>query len=159
MKVWQKVAIGLTLTTIFLMGTNKTFGAIKKNQKKRDCDPQGCGSFGSSRGTRTHKGIDVIFEPGEDVLSPISGTISRYPIPYANDRSIKAIEVKSDCYRVMLFYVENQLPIGTKVSKGQKIATAQNIAAKYGGGMTNHVHLEIYDCDGKLVNPEKIYGI
>ena len=124
----------------------------------RDCDPQGCGTFGAGRGSRTHKGIDIVFEVGEDVLSPISGTISRYPIPYANDRSIKGIEIKNASYRVMLFYVENQLPIGTKVTKGQKIATAQNIAGKYGGGMINHVHLEVYDSKGALLNPEKLYG-
>ena len=90
------------------------------------------------------------------MLSPISGTISRYPIPYANDSSIKGIEIKNSSYRVMLFYVENQLPIGTKVTKGQKIATAQNIAGKYGGGMINHVHLEVYDSKGVLLNPEKL---
>lgn len=158
MKTWQKWGLGLTITILLLMSTNKSFGAIKKNQKQRDCDPQGCGYFGAKRGTRAHNGIDIIFTPGEDVLSPISGTISRHPFPYASDLSYTGVEIKNSKYRVMLFYVANQLPIGTKVSVGQKIATAQNIAKKYGGGMTNHVHIEVYDLKGNLLNPETLYG-
>ncbi len=156
----KKILIGSAIVTILLMSTSNSFGAIKKNQKARLCDGFGCGSFGASRsgGTRKHNGLDIIFAPGESVLSPIDGKVSRHPIPYANDPSYKGIEIKNSRYLVKLFYIENQSPIGTVVKKGQKIATAQDIAAKYGSTMTNHVHIEVYEY-GKLINPETLYGL
>lgn len=128
------------------MSTKKAFADIVSKENKRDCDNYGCGSFGSSRDgeTRNHKGVDIISIPGETVFSPISGKITRYPYPYPSDFSYTGIEIINDTYKVMLFYVSATVSKGTQVSAGQPIATAQNIAAKYGARMTNHVHVQVY---------------
>lgn len=149
------------LTGLFFMLPKKTFGKIVKKQKYRTCDPSpwGCGHFGASRGKkRTHKGLDIVVKTGETIFSPISGEVTRFPFPYAGDINYTGIELKNETYKVKIFYVKPTVKIGTKVSKGTPIATAQNISAKYSSSMTNHAHIEVYDIKtGKLINPEKLF--
>lgn len=139
----------------FLMGISKTFASPTKNKTRRGCDPFGCGTFGASRsgGSRKHKGIDFIASPGESIFAPISGKITRYAIPYADDTRYKGIEIQNDSHTVKMFYIMPAVAVGTIVATGQKIGVAQNISAKYGASMTNHVHFEVYDKKGTLLNP------
>ncbi len=142
---------------IYLLKMNKTvkaFAGITKDNLLRGCDPLGCGEFGASRsgGTRTHLGIDFRAIPGEAILAPISGTVTRFPIPYANDNRYKGIEIKNDTYLVKMFYLSPTVQVNSKVIAGQKIGIAQDISAKHGSAMINHVHFEVYK-DGKLIDP------
>lgn len=143
---------------ILIMLNKKTLNQLKPGQQIRN-DAMGSGIFGASRsgGTRKHNGIDLIFAPGETVLSPITGTVTRLALPYANDPSYSGIEIKNDDYRIKLFYISPAVAVGTAVNAGQAIATAQNIAAKHGGGMVNHVHIEVYDNRGILLDPAKLF--
>lgn len=142
------------------MGTKKAFSKIVDNQKLRTCDPQGCGHFGASRTHGTHKGIDIITVPNQVIHSPISGKITRYPLPDGSDLSKKGIEIINNSFKIKMFYVIATVPIGTNVSIGQNIATAQNIMIKYGSGMTNHVHFEAYKKQGNnwvLIDPTNLF--
>ncbi|UUC45590.1 M23 family metallopeptidase [Flavobacterium cerinum] len=150
---------GITITglAILLTMTKKAFAAIVPNQKIRGCDAHGCGSFGASRGGRTHNGVDVVVTPGQNIVSPISGTITRFPYPYKGDFNYKGIEIKNSEYTVMIFYMNTTVLANTKVTAGQTIGKAQNIAAKYGNGMTPHVHIEVRDSKGNLINPTNMF--
>ncbi len=139
------------------MGTKKAFANITNNQKIRGCDPFGCGSFGASRGDRDHKGIDIIALPNQQIKSPISGVVTRFPFPYSGDLSYTGIEIKNKDYTIKIFYLTPTVTAGVTVKAGQVIGVAQNIAAKYGSTMTNHVHFEVYNSLGKLIDPTNLF--
>jgi murein DD-endopeptidase MepM/ murein hydrolase activator NlpD len=145
-----------TITTIFLMSTKKAFSKITDNQNVRGCDPFGCGSFGASRGSRKHNGIDVVTVPNQLIKSPINGEITRFPFPYGTDLSYTGIEIINSEYKIKIFYVTPLVAIGKKVSAGEVIAKSQNISAKYSNEMVNHVHLEVYK-NGVLIDPTKLF--
>lgn len=130
---------------------------IVQNQQIRGCDPFGCGHYGASRGGRSHKGVDIIVTEGQTIKSPISGKVTRYPQPYAGDARYKGIEIVGDEYKVKIFYVVPTVAIGTQVTAGTAIATAQDISEKYGDGMTNHAHLEVYTKSGVSIDPAPLF--
>jgi len=152
--------ISTALFLYLIMGTKKAFGKVTEKNIFRGCDKNwGCGNFGASRsgGTRKHNGLDIKTEVNEVILSPISGKITRYPMPYSDDAKYKGIEIVNDDYLVKIFYMIASVPIGSVVKQGQPIGNSQNIASKYGASMTNHIHLEVYDKNRKLINPEQFY--
>lgn len=51
-----------------------------------------------------------------------------------------------------MFYVSKEIRDGTSVSKGGQIGTMINMAAQYGSGMTNHIHVEL-EKKGTRVDP------
>lgn len=151
-------SIGLTL--LFMSG-KKAMHYLKDNQQMRGCDPNGmgCGNFGASRsgGKRKHKGIDIVFAPGEIVKSPISGLVTRYPFPYDDDPNYFGIEIQNSLFTIKMFYLKATVSIGSAVSAGSPIAKAQNITAKHGASMTNHVHIEVYNRNGVLIDPTNLF--
>jgi len=132
-----------------------------KGHSLRDCDAFGCGSFHASRtGNRLHKGLDLKLNFGEPVKAPFDCYINRLGKPYANDNRYDLIEVigvnKFKSYKAKLMYVSTHLsPNINKVYKqGEVIGYAQDISSKYGNGMVNHIHFELYNDKGTLTNPE-----
>jgi murein DD-endopeptidase MepM/ murein hydrolase activator NlpD len=155
-KYWYLAGTGLLIYLI--MGTQKSFANIVYNQKTRLCDAFGCGYFGASRGTRSHNGIDIVTNPNQVINSPINGTVTRFPFPYGSDLSYTGIQIENNDYLVKIFYVTPTVKVNTKVTQGQQIAISQNIAAKYGSGMTNHVHIEAYTKKtNKLIDVSKLF--
>ena len=142
------------------MGTNKAFGKVTADNIRRGCDQNwGCGSFGASRsgGTRTHNGLDIKTTVGQQILSPISGKVTRFPFPYGGDLNYTGIEIINEDYKVKIFYMKPSVVVNSEVTKGQVIGTAQNISAKYSSTMTNHIHLEVYNAKtNALLNPEAL---
>lgn len=149
---------GAIFITYLIMGTNKAFGKVTADNIRRGCDQNwGCGSFGASRGTRTHNGLDIKTTVGQQILSPISGKVTRFPFPYGGDLSYTGIEIINSQYKVKIFYMKPSVAVNSEVTKGQVIGTAQNISAKYSSTMTNHIHLEVYNAKtGALLNPETL---
>lgn len=143
--------IAITALAIYLLMTNKTFAKPTASGLIRGCDKHGCGSFGASRGTRKHDGIDYVAEPGQQILAPISGKVTRFPFPYGTDLSYNGIEIKNNDYTVKIFYMKPSVAIGQNVVAGQVIGTAQDIAKKYSPGMTNHIHIEIRNSQNQLI--------
>lgn len=118
-----------------------------RNGSLRKLDKWGKGHYGASRGGRSHKGIDIIALYGQDVLSPIEGTVVRKSFPYANDPSFEGLLIEGKGihkdFIVKIFYIKPLSNIvGKSVDPGDKIATAQSLLIKY-PGITNHIHLEV----------------
>ena len=155
----KTVIISLAVATaFFLLSTKKAFANLVADQGFRGCDGFGCGSFGASRGNRVHQGIDIPAKKGETVFSPISGTVTRFPFPYGDDLLYTGIEIKNETYSVKIFYLKATVPAGAIIQQGQPIATAQDIAAKYGNGMTNHIHLEVRETrTGTIIDPTNLF--
>lgn len=132
---------------------------IVKGQRSRVKDGYGSGQYGSSRdgGTRTHDGIDIIVTAGEDISSPIKGTIVREAVPYGSDPNYKGVVIKGTDewvgYEIKIFYAEGLF--SGKANLSQKIGVAQSISAKY-PGITDHIHLEVRVA-GVLVDPFTIW--
>lgn len=123
-------------------------------------DSAGDGHFGASRsgGTRTHKGVDLLVEPGEAIFAPFPGKVVREARPYDSDDHYTGLLLEGsgafEGYALKLFYMEPlEGIIGREVTQGALIGHAQAISEKHGGGMMDHVHAEIYIGD-KLTNPE-----
>lgn len=150
-------ALGTAALIYLLLKPTKMLAKITDENKHRECDNHGCGHFGASRGSRDHKGVDIVTVPGQAILSPITGKVVRIAYPYASDLSYKGLLLENDKYVVKIFYINPTIAIGSQVTAGQKIAEAQDIAAKYSPGMTNHAHIEVYDKQGNLLNPTNLF--
>jgi murein DD-endopeptidase MepM/ murein hydrolase activator NlpD len=115
-------------------------------------DAMGLGHFGAPRGDRTHGGLDIIAAPGATVRAPLAGVVKRIGYVYVGNFDFQFVEIEGengDLVRVM--YVA-PLPgiVRRSVHRGDAIGTAQPIAAHHGGGMVNHVHLEVIRAGKKL---------
>lgn len=121
----------------------------------RDHDNHGSGHFGASRGNRTHKGVDLVANPGDYVYSPFGGTITKFGFCYGDTREFRYIEVTGEKKIVRILYAEldDAFDVGDKVPEGQFLGIAQAIANRY-PGITPHVHVELYHKhDTKRENP------
>ena len=116
-------------------------------QATRDHDAYGEGAFDASRdgGSRRHEGVDYDATPGQDVVAPISGFVSKIGYAYAGDIDLKFVEVTNPAlgYIARVFYVDPSVEVGQAVRLGAVVGTAHSLQAKYPGGMTNHVHTEL----------------
>ena len=108
-------------------------------------DGQGNGNFAEPRGGHRHKGVDYCFLPDEAVKSPVSGIVTRIGQAYSDTPKYKLIEILSHKGYILwrFLYVKPFVKAGDKVTVDQTIGTAQDISAKYGGGMKDHVHVEM----------------
>ena len=127
----------------------------------RGCDVHGCGGFTAPReGGRIHNAVDYISKPGQTVVSPASGTVVREVTQvYRNAPHFSGLVIKAESGEVFrLFYVQaDKSLIGTAITKGAAIGTAQDITVRY-AGITNHVHLDIRSAGGKILDPSKLVG-
>lgn len=152
------IGVGVVAILLFFMSTVKSFGNIVRGKQIiRGCDPKGCGNFGADRSGHQHQGIDIVVNPGDDVLSPINGSVTRFPFPYPDNLTYTGIEIKNAQFSVKMFYLTPFVTIGKKVIIGEKIGTAQNLKTKFGPQMTNHVHIEVRDKNNTLINPTTLY--
>jgi hypothetical protein len=112
---------------------NPTNGQIRN-------DSQGSGFFHASRrsnekGRYLHKGVDFFVEPGQSVLSPISGKIIRELQVYSHTDKYRGCEIANFDICLKLFYVDTNLSlVGEHVAQGEVIGSAQD---------KNHIHLEV----------------
>lgn len=109
-------------------------------------DSCGSGAYGANRGSRTHKGIDLVCSEHQPIYAPFSGIITRHFKTYSSDNFYKGIEISDGDgtkIKIMYCYPDFSL-IGEYVSKGQQIATCQAISNKYNCNMTNHLHIELW---------------
>lgn len=119
------------------------------NPQKMRNDSQGQGHYGASRGSRRHRGVDLIVTKGQQIFAPFDGTITRKLQVYGSDPKYKGLEIQSEgdnTQKVKIFYcIVNPDLISKKVTKGQVIATAQAINEKYSPKMKNHIHVELWE--------------
>ena len=135
-------------------------------KEPRVVDAFGSGLFRAPRGSRKHAGVDYQCTPDQDVVAPVSGTITRIARPYSQpftkpDGKIiwyEGCEMKSPDIKIKMFYFKpDRTLIGKSVMIGQVIGQAQNIALKYNTPskiMMPHIHLQIDE-----INPEAVRTI
>ena len=119
-------------------------------------DSGGSGRFGASRGKRKHEGFDFLCVPGQIVKAVIAGKlVSAYP--YAGDVIFAGCRIWGKEWMSKMFYfIPYTHRINEDVLAGEDIGIAQDISAKYGGGMLPHIHVGLYKLNPTLlVNPEK----
>jgi murein DD-endopeptidase MepM/ murein hydrolase activator NlpD len=129
-------------------------------QGLRATDPYGCGDFGASRdgGTREHEGVDFVAQAGQPVAAPISGYVTRIGYAYPGDTELKFVEITNPAlrYAARVFYVDPSVQVGQSVQVGAPIGAHHTLEAKYPGGMTDHVHLEIIDRRGERIDAARL---
>jgi murein DD-endopeptidase MepM/ murein hydrolase activator NlpD len=118
----------------------------------RNTDAYGSGTFGASRGTRTHGGLDIRAQPGDPAIAPISGRVVKIGIAYhgsdLGSLHIQGTGEYADA-RVKMLYVETLVPINSTVKQGDVVGQVQDVAGYWAdkspraGIMKNHVHLEL----------------
>ena len=123
---------------------------------RRD-DPTGHGDYGMPRGTRKHKGFDLLADPGTDVCLPMDGFITKIGYPYVGDMVLRYIEITNHTYRWRLYYCKpiKGLQVNDRMNRGDKCGIVQNVSKKHGGQMLNHIHIELYK-NGLLTDPEPL---
>jgi hypothetical protein len=170
LKYAKQILIGIIILMLILIFSKKSKAMdIKKNttpgnndtpeikvldiQKMRN-DKNGQGHFGASRGSRKHLGLDLLAAPGANVFCNQAGTVTKIGYVYKGDSTYRSLHIELQDKRVLKFYyVLPGLKVGNAVLPGAIVGTAQNIAKKWGGGMLNHIHVEVL-VSGKNVDPE-----
>ena len=111
-------------------------------------DEAGSGIYGAKRGDHTHKGVDFVCIPGQEVYAPISGVVTRQARPYANG-GYEGVVIEGTALTVKLFYMIPNIAFkGKRVRQGQVIGVAQDVSERHpNSGMKPHIHLEIDHID------------
>ena len=150
------ISVSAILSILLLkkMATTK-FLKITQSNKKRGCDVKGCGHFGASRGDRKHNGLDIVTIAGEPIYAPVSGKVVRHSFPYSDDLKYTGLLLENSDLKIHIWYFKPIVSAGTTVKAGDILGYAQDLTKKY-KGITNHVHLEVKDQKGKLINPETL---
>jgi murein DD-endopeptidase MepM/ murein hydrolase activator NlpD len=128
------------------------------NRGIRGTDKYGSGAFGASRdgGSRWHLGIDLITVLDDPIYAPADSVVTMHGIAYADDprfRTIRLESVDEPGLQFRLLYLVPEASIGTRVSRGDRIGSAQNIGLRY-PEITNHCHFEMRR-QGVPVDPTK----
>src|SRR5262249_20701978 len=123
-------------------------------------DAYGCGEFGASRdgGARRHEGVDFKAAADQPVAAPISGFVTKIGFAYPGDSTLKFVEITNPAlhYVARVFYVDPSVAVGQAVHLGAPIGVHHSLAAKYPGGMTDHVHLELIDTHGERIDAARV---
>jgi murein DD-endopeptidase MepM/ murein hydrolase activator NlpD len=125
-----------------IAGLPRGFAAPVPNPRIRGQDAFGSGHFGAGRGNRTHQGVDILAEPGQEVTAPVTGRVTNADLdPYPRDPArrgrFSGVEITTnDGYRVRMLYIgQGQAPLqyGQHVTVGEtQVGTVQDISGFYG---------------------------
>ena len=129
-------------------------------------DTWGDGRWRAARGTRDHMGVDHVVMPGQPIIAPAPGFVSRRSAPYAPSSgdwwhhsanvglvidTVGLVDHVKPPPVLFLWYVR-PLPgiVGSTVAAGQVVAIAESVAGLYRRrypdeevAMLDHVHLEL----------------
>lgn len=162
MKTQTKIITGAA-TGLFLgmmWSLVKPARKILPNLKIR-IDAKGNGNYSASRGSREHKGIDLVVKPGEKVYAPFSGTLIRLENAYvAGGLVFQGVKIFTDDNKleVDVLYIIPAVATNETVRKGQLIGYAQDVSAAYGSEMIPHIHVEHKDRASNIfIDPTNYY--
>ena len=128
------------------------------NPTIRAQDDWGAGHFGAGRdsSTRTHNGVDLVANPGASVTAPVSGEVKKTGQVYSSGVQYDYVEIKTRSdHTVRVFYVspDQSMQKGTPVVAGKTtLGSVQDLTLRY-KGITNHVHVELRDPSGRIMDP------
>jgi murein DD-endopeptidase MepM/ murein hydrolase activator NlpD len=119
----------------------------------RSHDAYGDGWFHARRdgGSRPHEGVDYDATPGQAVVAPISGYVSKIGYAYPGDSRLRYVEIENPALHLAAraLYVDPSVQVGDAVQVGRPIGAALSLQRRY-PGITNHVHLEIAEAGRKI---------
>lgn len=119
---------------------------------RRGQDSWGSGEFGAPRGDRTHNGVDFACYPGTLIYPVHVGRVSKLGWPYSDDSSFRYVEITDERgYRCRYFYVEPSVNEEQNVGLYTVLGKSQELGGRY-ENITEHVHIEVYRPDGKIIN-------
>jgi murein DD-endopeptidase MepM/ murein hydrolase activator NlpD len=128
-------------------------------QAPRGDDAYGEGRFHATRdgGAREHEGVDYVATPGQAVVAPISGFVSKIGCAYPGDQTLHYVEIDNPALHLTarVFYVDPNVAVGDAVAVGHSIGEAHTLQQRYRLGITDHVHLEIAE-RGRKVDAETL---
>jgi len=126
---------------------------------QRTIDTWGAGHYGANRGSRKHKGIDFACYPGSSICAEKYGRVTKIGYPYDDDEDndgkpdFTYVEIQDPLgFKARYFYVVPAVAVGDMVQSGQSIGISQELGKKY-HGITEHIHFEVKDKDGKFFDP------
>lgn len=135
--------------------TNPTGG------EPRTHDAFGDGWFGAvrDRGSRPHEGVDYTGQPGQTVVAPIAGLVTKIGQAYADSSILKFVELTNPAtgYVARVFYVFPAVSVGQTIALGQSIGDLASLQFRY-PGITNHVHLELMNHTRRFDATRVIYA-
>lgn len=108
-------------------------------------------------GRTTHGGYDIDGKIGDTVYAPVSGTIITSEKAAGWGNTIVIEDAQGNRWRMAHFNTLGA-KVGDKVSSGQSIGTLGNSGTVFSGGEGDgsHLHLEVKNSSGKLVDPSTI---
>jgi murein DD-endopeptidase MepM/ murein hydrolase activator NlpD len=119
----------------------------------RGHDAYGDGRFHARRdgGSRPHEGVDYDATPGQTVVAPISGYVSKIGYAYPGDSRLRYVEIENPALHIAAraLYLDPSVQVGESVQVGRPIGVALSLQRRY-PGITNHVHLEIAEAGRKI---------
>lgn len=161
-RTWIAAAIA-TAAVLFLSRRNVERLANILPRMVIRMDPKGDGHFGSGRTGHTHQGTDFLVSGGNPVYSPIDGKIVRYGYAYKDSTTYRNIVIHGEGVEIKIMYARlaTGVQVGDRVSRGQRIGTAQAVSQRYGGPpMRDHLHVEARRIVGdELMNPEHLFHL
>ena len=105
-----------------------------------------------------HRGLDIPVPVGTPVYAPLAGTVERIDRA-AVDRGAtngNAIFVRSNSHLWAFLHLSAvELPVGAKVQRGQLIGRT----GATGRATGPHLHIQVYDPSGRLVDPMTVYPL
>ena len=134
------------------------FYSVLDEMKLRGNDPTGHGYYGAKRGSRKHKGLDILSKPSDAVYTPIEGKVTKIGQVYSQTAIYKYVEISNKTYRIRLMYCFPLVSVGEEVAACDVIGQTQDIASFWGGDMSNHIHIEVYK-NGLLTDPEPLFEV
>jgi murein DD-endopeptidase MepM/ murein hydrolase activator NlpD len=119
----------------------------------RTHDAFGDGFFHAERdgGHRAHEGVDYDARPGQTVVAPIAGYVTKIGFAYPGDTRLRYVEIENPILKLTAraLYVDPSVHEGDTVRLGQPIGAALSLQRRY-PGITNHVHLELAEQGRKI---------
>lgn len=114
--------------------------------------------FGEPRpGGRTHEGIDYRAKEGDPVVMPFAGKVVDLRDNRFLPGKVGFVEVETDSHRIKLMHVTpvKDLKKGADVTSNQLLGS---ISPRDLVSTAPHLHVEVRDKQGNLLNPEKVLG-
>ena len=129
-----------------------------KGYELRGDDPTGHGHYGARRsGGRRHKGLDLKATPRTSFNAPFDCVIIRKGYVYGGDTRYRLAEIKGvgqfKDLTAKVMYLTDFDVTDKVIRRGRALGTVQDLSARHGTKMINHVHFELYR-SGVLINPE-----
>lgn len=122
--------------------------------------PEITSPFGAIRefSSKPHTGIDLDFELGDHLMSPIEGVVSKV-VDYGDKATGKTIFIEFEDKTLVLGHMNKILvEEGEGVSIGKILGEIGNTGHVVSGpgGDGSHLHLAVKDSNGEFINPENI---